>query len=153
MLQLYLLHWTWYYLLQLKKVYFKCLMSPHCFYEQIDSSTPSSNLSVVSDIMKVGMLAVDIASQDEGSGVQLIDILYQKTSKGDGKFTLLLSFLLSLSSLSPPAFRATQGRVPTILCAHVPTCVPLWKALDESRIHQLKVENRVKQGAPTRFSL
>ena len=64
-------------------------MSCHTFYEQIDSSTPSSNLSVVSDVMKVGILAVDIASQDEGSGVHSIDILYQKTSKGDGKFSLL----------------------------------------------------------------
>ena len=81
-----------------KSFYFKCLTSSHCFYEQIDSSTPSSNLSVVSDIMKVGMLAVDIASQDEGSGVQSIDILYQKTSKGDGKFAFLLSFFLSLFS-------------------------------------------------------
>lgn len=85
--------------------------------------------------MKVGMLAVDIASQDEGSGVQSIDILYQKTSKGDGKFAPLLSFFLSLSFLSPPAFRVSQGRLPTILCAHVSTCAPLWKALDESRIH------------------
>ena len=97
MLQLYLLYWMWCYLLQLKKFYFKCLMSSHCFYKQIDSSTPSSNLSVVSDLMKVGMLAVDIASQDEGSGVQSIDILYQKTSKGDGKFPILFSFFLFLS--------------------------------------------------------
>lgn len=52
---------------------------------QIDSSIPSSNMSIVSDVMKAGILAVDIDTRDEGSGVQSIDMYYQKISGGDGK--------------------------------------------------------------------
>lgn len=42
-------------------------------------------MSVVSDVMKVGILAVDIDTLDEGSGVQSIDMYYRNISVGDGK--------------------------------------------------------------------
>ena len=51
---------------------------------QIDSSSPSSNISVISDVMEVGKLAVDIDTRDEGSGVQSVDMFYQ-ISGGNGK--------------------------------------------------------------------
>ncbi|KAL9963567.1 hypothetical protein ACROYT_G027089 [Oculina patagonica] len=49
----------------------------------IDSSSPSSNISVISDVMKVGKLAVDIDTRDEGSGVQSVDIFYQISEGND----------------------------------------------------------------------
>ena len=51
---------------------------------QIDSSSPSSNISVISDVMEVGKLAVDIDARDERSGVQSVDMFYQ-ISGGSGK--------------------------------------------------------------------
>ncbi|KAL9963573.1 hypothetical protein ACROYT_G027096 [Oculina patagonica] len=54
-------------------------------FNTIDSSSPSSNISVISDVMKVGKLAVDIDTRDEGSGVQSVDIFYQ-ISEGNDPF-------------------------------------------------------------------
>lgn len=56
----------------------------HDAHIQIDSSNPSSNISVINDVMKVGKLAVDIDTRDEGSGVRSVDLLYQ-ISEGNGK--------------------------------------------------------------------
>ena len=56
----------------------------HDAYIQIDSSTPSCNISVIDDVMKVGKLAVDIDTRDEGSGVKSVDLFYQ-ISGGNGK--------------------------------------------------------------------
>ncbi|XP_078355806.1 uncharacterized protein LOC144640574 [Oculina patagonica] len=52
-------------------------------FNTIDSSSPSSNISVISDVMKVGKLAVDIDTRDEGSGVQSVDIFYQISEGND----------------------------------------------------------------------
>ncbi|KAJ7392615.1 hypothetical protein OS493_010266 [Desmophyllum pertusum] len=46
-------------------------------FNTIDSLSPSSNISVISDVMKAGKLVVDIDTQDEGSGVQSVDMFYQ----------------------------------------------------------------------------
>ena len=61
----------------------------HDVYIQIDSSTPSCNISVINDVMKVGKLAVDIDTQDVGSGVQSVDLLYQ-ISDGNGKSVVIV---------------------------------------------------------------
>ena len=39
-------------------------------------------MSVVSDVMKVGILAVDIDTRDEGSGVHSVDMFYQQILEG-----------------------------------------------------------------------
>lgn len=64
-----------------------CLFS-NDIYIQIDSSSPSSNISVISDVIKVGKLAVDIDTRDEGSGVKSVDIFYQ-ISEGNGKSVII----------------------------------------------------------------
>ena len=56
----------------------------HDAYIQMDSSSPSCNISVINDVMKVGILAVDIDTRDEGSGVQSVDLFYQ-IAEGNGK--------------------------------------------------------------------
>ena len=61
-----------------------CHFCFHDAYIQIDSSNPSSNISVIDDVMKVGKLAVAIDTKDEGSGVKSVDLFYQ-ISEGNGK--------------------------------------------------------------------
>lgn len=61
-----------------------CHFCFHDAYIQIDSSNPSSNISVIDDVMKVGELAVAIDTRDEGSGVKSVDLFYQ-ISEGNGK--------------------------------------------------------------------
>ncbi|XP_068683141.1 uncharacterized protein [Montipora foliosa] len=52
-------------------------------FNTIDSSTPSSNISVINDVMRIGKLAVDIDTRDEGSGVRSVDLLYQISEGND----------------------------------------------------------------------
>ena len=44
---------------------------------QIDSSMPSSNISVINEAMEVGKLALEIDTLDEESGVKSVDVFYQ----------------------------------------------------------------------------
>ena len=60
-------------------------------FQQIDSASPSVNLSVLEDVMETGTPAVKFHKRDVGSGVRTVDVYYQQ---GVYLFELSLSVYL-----------------------------------------------------------
>ena len=60
-------------------------------FQQIDSASPSVNLSVLEDVMETGTPVVKFHKRDVGSGVRTVDVYYQQ---GVYLFELSLSVYL-----------------------------------------------------------
>ena len=60
---------------------------------------PSSNISVINEVMEVGKLALEIDTLDEESGVKSVDVFYQ-ISASNGESLRFCSMFFKLQSMN-----------------------------------------------------